>query len=192
MVNEVAIQEKEIEKKERLAQTYILIFGLLLASNQNENIQQFLVAIFFFFLISIVPYYTFLTNIKNPMTNKTKNLSNLINLLAMFASLSFGLAIVAYTSSIVINMLYSITIPLLNFLISTFTSDFGNHSITVETHSTTVSSSLLIIIISFLLPQCCLLTIITAYSLVIIPRELKDDDPIQEIVTMIKMIKNLK
>ena len=34
--------------------------------------------------------------------------------------------------------------------------------------------------------------IVIAYSLVIIPRELKDDDPIKEIITMIKILTNMR
>ena len=192
MINEIALQENEIEKKERLAQTYIVIFGLLLASSQNENTQQYLGLIFFFFLITIIPYYTFLTNIKTPIKNEANDPSNLINLCAVFASFSLGLAIVVFTYPILNDMYFSITIPLLNFITSIFTSDFGNCSIAVKTRSITGLSSLPTIQTICMLPQCCLLTIVIAYSLVIIPRELKDDDPIKEIITMIKILTNMK
>ncbi|RXA15655.1 hypothetical protein EQO05_14685 [Methanosarcina sp. MSH10X1] len=190
MENEVTFQEKEIEKKERLAQTYILIFGLLLASNQNQDSQQYLVLIFFLFLITIIPYYTFLTNIKNPIKNKAN--ANLINLLASFVSLSFGLAIVVYTHPIANTMFNSIIIYLLNFIHSIFISYFGNCSIIVNTYSTTGLDILSMTIHFFSLLQCCLLTIVTAYSLVVIPHELKKDDPIEDILTMMKILKNIK
>jgi hypothetical protein len=190
VVNEVKLQEKEIEKKERLAQTYIVLFGLLLASNQNENVQQYLVLIFYFFLVTIIPYYTFLSSIKNPIKKNTDNSLDSINLFATLAAFLFGCAVVIYTYSVVIYTLTSIIIPLLNFIANIFTSDFVNCSINVNTYSTSKSSRLLLASLFILLPQCFLLTIFTAYSLTIIPSELKNNDPLKEIVTMIKMLKS--
>lgn len=189
MVDKLTFQEKEIEKKERLAQTYIVIFGLILASNQSEDTQQYLIFTFFVFLVFIIPYYTFLTNIKNPIKNEPCDPSNLINIFAALSSFVFGIAIVIFTYSVVVNFLFSVTLPLLNSIFGIFTSDFGNCTITLNNCLTIKPSSLLILPLFFSLIQCCLLTIIITYSLVIIPCELKKDNPIDDVGVMIKILK---
>lgn len=99
MVDGFTYSEKEIEKKERLAQTYIVIFGLLITS--ESVFPESLVIIFFFFLVSIIPYYTILTNIKTQIKIKASNMPRSINRLAILSSFLFGVALYIYTYPVV-------------------------------------------------------------------------------------------
>lgn len=53
--------EREVEKRQRLVQTYIVLFGLLLSYAQNKVVM----VLFILFLISIMVYYSHLTGFRD-------------------------------------------------------------------------------------------------------------------------------
>jgi hypothetical protein len=58
---DVKLAEREIEKRERLVQTYIVLFGLLLSYGQNFSLQENAMQCFLFFLIMVMIYYVTIT-----------------------------------------------------------------------------------------------------------------------------------
>lgn len=57
--------DRSVDRKERLVQTYTVIYGLLISFGQNESfhVQSDVVSLFFLFLISILIYDTLLSRI---------------------------------------------------------------------------------------------------------------------------------
>lgn len=79
--------EREIERRERLVQTYLIIIGFLITFNQNLLAQKFSMVFLILLLISFLIYYVTLT--------KTKDLE-FINFTAILFSLVFSFILAMY------------------------------------------------------------------------------------------------
>lgn len=82
-------REKEIEKRERLVQTYLIIAGFLLAY-AKEEVRQGMVSVFSAYLIFTIVYYIYVSRTKN---------SSMINLWAFYSSLSYSLLFSIFINS---------------------------------------------------------------------------------------------
>lgn len=86
----IHIIEKEVEKRERLLQTYIVVFGLLLAYGQDNLLQKYLMGWFVPFLLASMLYYSSLTTSLPTLLGIIKHTIDgnirFINLLAIFSS----------------------------------------------------------------------------------------------------------
>lgn len=120
--------EKEVEKRERLLQTYIVVFGLLLAYGQDELLQKTMMGWFIPFLIASMMYYSSLTtSLPTPFVLIKHAIHGnvlMINMLAFFSSLilsyvintlftkiAFPLGALQYWSSIIL-LTYVLCLPL--------------------------------------------------------------------------------
>ena len=77
---------REIEKRERLVQTFLIIGGFLLTIT-DEPLQKSLGIFFSIFLLTIVLYYIFISRTK---------MSNLVNYLAFVSSFMYSFIIVSF------------------------------------------------------------------------------------------------
>ena len=77
---------REIEKRERLVQTFLIIGGFLLTIT-DDPIRKSLGMFFSIFLLTIVLYYIFISRTK---------MSNLVNYLALVSSLMYSFIIVSF------------------------------------------------------------------------------------------------
>ncbi len=82
-------REKEIEKRERLVQTYLIIGGFLLAYAKDE-IRQEMISIFSGFLLFIILYYIYVSRTKN---------CTMIDVLGLVSSYSYSLLILVFMNS---------------------------------------------------------------------------------------------
>ncbi len=83
-------REKEIEKRERLVETFLIISGFLLAYAKDE-IRQVLVSIFSAYLIFTIVYYIYVSRTKN---------SSMINLWGLLSAYSFSLLILVFINAV--------------------------------------------------------------------------------------------
>jgi hypothetical protein len=83
------LSDRDIEKRERMIQTYLIVFGLLLSFNGGAALQELLIKAFLFFLINCLIYYSMLTTrffYFGPLP---------FNLLALSMSVAFGWALIS-------------------------------------------------------------------------------------------------
>ena len=101
------LSEKVIERKERLIQTYIIVFGLLIAYDGDIVLQKILMSLFIIFLLVSIAYYTFLSN---PYASTYRNI---LNILAVFIAVSFSLSLIIcmYKFTISSSTFYSWILP---------------------------------------------------------------------------------
>lgn len=85
MMNEVE-RYKEVEKRERLVQTFLIISGFLVAYTREEA-QRFIVLIFSLYLIVTILYYIFVSRTMN---------SFMVDWLAFISSYIYSLLILAF------------------------------------------------------------------------------------------------
>lgn len=78
---------REVEKRERLVQTFLIISGFLVAYTREE-FQRFIVLIFSMYLIVTILYYVVLS--------RTINYPIIIDLLAFFSSYVYSLLILTF------------------------------------------------------------------------------------------------
>jgi hypothetical protein len=87
------IYEEELELKERLIQTYILVSGLIVAGEKVKDI-PYLNDTFFFFIFASIAYYTLLS-LKNRLSQiNDVSFSPAINTLAGMTSILFSLMLI--------------------------------------------------------------------------------------------------
>ena len=80
---------REVEKRERLVQTFLIISGFLVAYT-GEEAQRFTVLIFSMYLISIILYYVFVSRTNNTFA---------VDWLALASSCYYSLLILIFLSS---------------------------------------------------------------------------------------------
>lgn len=85
MMNEVE-RYREVEKRERLVQTFLIISGFLVAYTREEA-QRFIVLIFSLYLIVTILYYIFVSRTMNSFT---------VDWLAFISSYMYSLLILAF------------------------------------------------------------------------------------------------
>jgi len=85
---ETKLYEKELEKKERLIQTYLVIYGLLLSFGQNEKVQALAMLLFIFFLFPTTGYYTAITISDNRKIDFFKSINGFFKTINGFAAVS--------------------------------------------------------------------------------------------------------
>jgi len=129
LTKEVNITAEMIESKQRLVQTYIVLFGLLISYNHDYTLQAHMMRNFIMFLMFSVMYYT---SLKTGRTRIVRLLFNLIAFLvcyyfssAIFDCLNFLNASSAKESGVV----YSISVPDWFGLFVSIDSFFGITSI---------------------------------------------------------------
>lgn len=61
-LNNISLDEKEANRRERFVQTYLILFGLLLSYNQITVLQTIAMSFFIIYLFSFLFYYSFLTS----------------------------------------------------------------------------------------------------------------------------------
>lgn len=94
--------DRSIDRKERLVQTYTVIYGLLISFGQNEyfRIQSDAVSLFFPFLIAILVYDTLLSRITYDGMFEDSPWYALslfiMEVCAIYASYSFSYAVISY------------------------------------------------------------------------------------------------
>ena len=114
------IDEKELELKERLIQTYISVAGLIIAGNKVKDI-PYINTIFFFFIFASIAYYTLLS-LKSRLSQKNAaSFSQTINLLAGMTSILFSLMLItALNETIAIDKITVFTVT--EFIVILFTT----------------------------------------------------------------------
>lgn len=85
--------QREIQKRERLMQIFILISGFFIAYSK-DNIKELMVISFLLFIIFAILYLVFLTRTKN---------DSMINIYAFTSSYAFSLLLIFFTASNVLN-----------------------------------------------------------------------------------------
>jgi len=97
--NETLRAAKELETKERLIQTYIIIQGLLLTYNLNEKAHYAAMIIFILYLLPTLEYYTQITipnHRKERIYKTTEEYLRNINLNAVLSALMFSFTVTIY------------------------------------------------------------------------------------------------
>jgi len=95
------IIDKELEKKERIIQTYLIVFSLFLSYGQESGLQIVAMKCFLVFLISAIGYYAIIANYRSIIKKHSeKRVQFLINLWAILCSLIFSYTVVKYVSII--------------------------------------------------------------------------------------------
>lgn len=146
------LSDKVIERKERLIQTYIVIFGLLIAYDGDMVLQRLLMYLFIIFLIVSISYYTSISS------SYASTYRVLINKMAVVIAFNFSLSLIVcmYKFTIPNSTLYSWILPS-QLLSMQFVESFISFSDIVHPYS--------LLLISFI---CGLfLTIVVAFSLCI-------------------------
>ncbi|WP_292380493.1 hypothetical protein [Methanosarcina sp. UBA289] len=93
----VQLLEKELEKRERLIQTYLIVFGLYLAYDKSPSLQVTAMRQFLGFIFFALMYYTGLTKYTYYMKSRPeKLLFYLINVSSFFCSLIFSCTLIDY------------------------------------------------------------------------------------------------
>lgn len=105
--SDIDLSDKVIERKERLIQTYIVVFGLLIAYDGDAALQKLLMYLFMFFLLLSIIYYT---SISHPSASEN---SSDINILSWFIAFFFSLSLIIcmYKFTIPSSTLYSWILP---------------------------------------------------------------------------------
>lgn len=98
--------EKRVEEKERLVQTYLIVAGLLISYGQNLLAQKVAITFFLIFLFFILLYYIYLTRFHLWVSSTRFRVPGfiLVNVLALMASYIFCSTVVFYSSFVIFNM----------------------------------------------------------------------------------------
>jgi len=101
------LSDKVIERKERLIQTYIVVFGLLIAYDGDMALQKLLMYLFMSFLLFSISYYTLLSSSYASTNGFT------INSLTWFIAFNFSLSLIVsmYKFYMLNTDFYSLILP---------------------------------------------------------------------------------
>lgn len=102
--NKVQLLEKELEKRERLIQTYLIVFGLFLAYDKDPALQVNSMKQFLGFIFFALTYYTCLTKYTYYMKSRPEKLFfYAINMSSFFCSLIFSFTLIDYIYTVATN-----------------------------------------------------------------------------------------
>ena len=83
-MNKKERDDREVEKRERLIQTFLIISGFLVASVEGESRRIFMLLCPLYWILTLV-YYTYLTRTKNTAIN-----NRMIDIFALLSSFCFS------------------------------------------------------------------------------------------------------
>jgi hypothetical protein len=118
--------EKDIERRERIIQVYIVVLGLLISNNRNPALQNYLMECFMIFLFAALWYYFLLTRFFDLMVRGGFDRADL-NIMSLLVAGFFSLFLTIYSLSLSsislynngsLNVVYLLNL-LISFLIST-------------------------------------------------------------------------